>query len=136
MSNSEKLFKKIMVDTCFLTRYEFWEVDGILFEELFRSIVLALGCVFLIVVFMLANITGAVLVLLCVIFTLVDVMGFMYFWGLTVDTTTSMLLIVCIGLSVDYAAHIAHGFLEEAEPEGDETRLQKNRARSQQTLTT
>ena len=49
--------------------------------ELFRSIVLALGCVFLIVVFMLANITGAVLVLLCVIFTLVDVMGFMYFWG-------------------------------------------------------
>ena len=111
------------------------EVDGILSEELFRSIVLALGCVFLIVVFMLANITGAVLVLLCVIFTLVDVMGFMYFWGLTVDTTTSMLLIVCIGLSVDYAAHIAHGFLEEAEPEGDETRLQKNRARSQQTLT-
>ena len=109
---TEKLFKKIMVDPWFLTRYEFWEVDGILFEELFRSIVLALGCVFLIVVFMLANITGAVLVLLCVIFTLVDVMGFMYFWGLTVDTTTSMLLIVCIGLSVDYAAHIAHGFLE------------------------
>ena len=132
MSNSEKLFKKIMVDTCFLTRYEFWEVDGILSEELFRSIVLALGCVFLIVVFMLANITGAVLVLLCVIFTLVDVMGFMYFWGLTVDTTTSM---VCIGLSVDYAAHIAHGFLEEVEPEGNETRPQKNRARSQQTLT-
>ena len=94
-------------------RYEFWEVDGILSVELYRSIILALVCVFFIVIFMLANITAAILVLLCVIFTLVDVMGFMYFWGLTVDTTTSMLLIVCIGLSVDYAAHIAHGFLEE-----------------------
>ena len=103
--------------------------------ELYRSIILALVCVFFIVIFMLANITAAILVLLCVIFTLVDVMGFMYFWGLTVDTTTSMLLIVCIGLSVDYAAHIAHGFLEEAEPEGEESRLQKNRARAQQTLT-
>ena len=71
--------KRLCLIHGFLTRYEFWEVDGILSEELFRSIVLALGCVFLIVVFMLANITGAVLVLLCVIFTLVDVKGFMYF---------------------------------------------------------
>jgi len=116
-------------------KYEFWEVDGVLSQELWRSIVLAICCVFFIVLFMLANFTGAVLVLLCVMFTLVDVMGFMYFWGLTVDTTTSMLLIVCIGLSVDYAAHIAHGFLEEEELEGEGGRLEKNRARAQQTLT-
>lgn len=115
-------------------RYEYWEMDGILSEELIRSMLLALVCVFLIVIFMLANITGAILVLLCVIFTLVDVMGFMYFWGLTIDTTASMLLIVCIGLSVDYAAHIAHGFLEEQELEGEGSRLQKNRARAQATL--
>ena len=122
-------------DFGFFARYEFWEVEGILSVELFRSIVLALACVFIIVIFMLANVTGAILVLICVVFTLVDVMGFMYFWGLTLDTTTSMLLIVCIGLSVDYAAHIAHGFLEEAEPEGDETMMTKNKARSQKTLT-
>ena len=117
-------------------KYDFWEVDGILSQELIRSIVLALVCVFFIVVFMLANIIAAILVLLCVIFTLVDVMGFMYFWGLTIDTTTSMLLIVCIGLSVDYAAHIAHGFLEESEKKDAEgSKLQKNRARAQATLT-
>eukprot|EP00090_Calanus_glacialis_P001448 TRINITY_DN11036_c0_g1_i1.p1 TRINITY_DN11036_c0_g1~~TRINITY_DN11036_c0_g1_i1.p1 ORF type:complete len:930 (-),score=108.05 TRINITY_DN11036_c0_g1_i1:221-3010(-) len=94
-------------------KYEFWEVDEILSAELIRSVTLALVCVFLIVIFMLANLTAAFLVLFCVMFTLVDVMGFMYFWGLTIDTTSCMLLIVCIGLSVDYAAHIAHGFLEQ-----------------------
>ena len=69
--------------------------------------------VFLIVIFLLANFTGAVLVLISVMFTIADVMGFMYFWGLTIDSTSCMLLIICIGLSVDYSAHIAHGFLHQ-----------------------
>ena len=94
-------------------KYEFWEVDEILSDELIRSIALALICVFLIVIFLLANFTGAVLVLISVMFTIADVMGFMYFWGLTIDSTSCMLLIICIGLSVDYSAHIAHGFLHQ-----------------------
>ena len=112
-------------------KYEFWEVDEILSDELIRSIALALTCVFFIVIFMLANVTGAVLVLISVMFTIADVMGFMYFWGLTIDSTSCMLLIICIGLrsaakyfcsrllnifllvSVDYSAHIAHGFLHQ-----------------------
>lgn len=79
-------------------KYEFWEVDEILSVELIRSIALALTCVFFIVIFMLANVTGAVLVLISVMFTIADVMGFMYFWGLTIDSTSCMLLIICIGL--------------------------------------
>lgn len=116
MNRVKELIKEANIDGRVFaksTKYEFWEVDEILSAELIRSVALALICVFLIVIFMLANLTGAILVLLCVMFTLVDVMGFMYFWGLTIDTTSCMLLIVCIGLSVDYAAHIAHGFLEQ-----------------------
>ena len=41
----------------------------------------------------------------------VDVGGCMYFWGLTIDTVTSINLIVAIGLTVDYSAHIAHTFM-------------------------
>ena len=35
----------------------------------------------------------------------------MHFWGLTVDTVTTIQLILAIGLSVDYSAHIGHGFM-------------------------
>ena len=96
--------------------------------ELYTSIILVLVCVFFIFIFILANIMVTILILLCIILTLVDVMGFMSFWGLTVDTTTSM-------MSVNYPAHIAHGFLEEAESEGKESRLQENRSRAQLILT-
>ena len=35
----------------------------------------------------------------------------MHFWGLTIDVVTSIQLIIAIGLTVDYSAHIAHAFL-------------------------
>jgi len=35
----------------------------------------------------------------------------MHFWGLTIDTVTTIQLILAIGLSVDYSAHIGHGFM-------------------------
>ena len=41
----------------------------------------------------------------------------MHFWGLTVDTVTTIQLILAIGLSVDYSAHIGHGFM--ASRDGD-----------------
>ena len=43
--------------------------------------------------------------------TLIDVMGYMHFWGLTIDVVTSIIVIISIGLCVDYSAHIAHAFL-------------------------
>ncbi|KAJ8305669.1 hypothetical protein KUTeg_016214, partial [Tegillarca granosa] len=35
----------------------------------------------------------------------------MHFWGLTIDTVSSIQLILAIGLAVDYSAHIGHCFM-------------------------
>ncbi len=40
-------------------------------------------------------------------------MGMIYFWGLTIDTVTSIMIIVAIGLAVDYSAHIGHQMMVE-----------------------
>ena len=50
---------------------------------------------------------------LCIVLCLVEIGGFMHFWGLTIDTVTCNHLIIAIGLCVDYSAHIAHRFLVE-----------------------
>ena len=41
----------------------------------------------------------------------IDVLGFMHFWGLTIDVVSSIIVIISIGLCVDYSAHIASTFL-------------------------
>merc|ERR1719264_2124712 len=72
-----------------------------------------IGCIFITTLFLLADVTASILVLICVVFSLVDVGGFMHFWGLTIDTVSCNNLIIAIGLCVDYSAHVTHRYLGE-----------------------
>ena len=63
-----------------------WETDDVIGTELYRNMGLALVCVFLTTLVLLANLSAALMVLLCVLLALLDIGGFMYFWGLTIDT--------------------------------------------------
>ena len=94
--------------------YASWETDEVIAFELYRNIALAIGCISVTTIILLANISAALLVLLCVVLSLVDIGGFMHFWGLTIDTVSCNNLIIAIGLCVDYSAHIAHRYLVEA----------------------
>ena len=38
-------------------------------------------------------------------------LGFMHWWGLTIDITSMNILIIGVGLCVDFCAHIVHGFI-------------------------
>jgi len=100
-----------------------YETFKILERELWTNIGLSLGAVLIIMLVTLANLTAAIMVLFMVGMTLVDVLGIMYAWGLYIDTVTVVNLVLAVGLSVDYAAHVAHSFLvERAEDEGGSRR--------------
>ena len=71
---------------------------------------LAMICVLLTTLLLIANVRTCLMVLLCVVLTLVDVLGGMYFWDLTIDTVSCIDLVLAIGLCVDYAAHIGKYF--------------------------
>ena len=82
--------------------------------ELYRNISLALVAVFLTTLFFICNFRGAVIIIFCVLLTLVDVGGFLHFWGITIDTVSCNNLVIAIGLCVDYSVHITHWFLYES----------------------
>jgi len=91
--------------------YSNWETDEVITKELFRNLGIALACVFLTTLALLANFTGSLIVLFCVAITLVDLCGYMHFWGLTIDVVSAVNVIIAIGLCVDYSVHICHAFL-------------------------
>lgn len=41
----------------------------------------------------------------------VDVMGAMYYWEMTIDAASSVVMIQAIGFAVDYCIHISESFL-------------------------
>ncbi|TRY77454.1 hypothetical protein TCAL_08010 [Tigriopus californicus] len=83
----------------------------IISEELLRNIGLALLCVFIATLILIGDLLASIIVVITVVMVLVDVSGFMYLWGLSVDTVAAVLLTIAMGLSVDYSAHIAHSFM-------------------------
>lgn len=80
-----------------------------------RNIELALICVMACTIFLIADIQICFWIFICVLLTMVNVMGFMQRWGLTIDLVTCIGLELAIGLCVDYASHIGHTFLTISE---------------------
>ena len=66
--------------------------------ELIRNVGLAIACVFVTTLVLLADILGSLYVLLCVVLTLIDLCGYMHFWGLTIDVVSSVNIIIAIGI--------------------------------------
>ena len=53
------------------------------------------------------------LVFACVIMTLVEIVGYLHFWNMTIDIISCVSIVLAIGLCVDYSVHITHRFLSE-----------------------
>ena len=52
-----------------------------------------------------------VFVFLTMIMILVGIFGFMYYWDLTLSSVTMIHLVMTVGFSVDFSAHICHAFV-------------------------
>ncbi|CAL8112733.1 unnamed protein product [Orchesella dallaii] len=93
------------------TGFVTWESDELITAELYRSVALSLACVLITIFFLLANLRMCLLCGVCVIFTIINVGGFMFFWGLTINMVSCIDIVLAIGLCVDYASHIGLAFM-------------------------
>nr|XP_053651755.1 patched domain-containing protein 3-like [Cherax quadricarinatus] len=105
--------------------YSIWETNEIIGYELWRNIILAGIVVSSVTLLLLASFSASMLVLGCVVATVIGVSGTMWLWGLTVDTVSCIAIVLAIGLSVDYAAHVAHAFLTTRGIADKKKRVQK-----------
>ncbi|CAG0891879.1 unnamed protein product [Cyprideis torosa] len=122
-SSQEKIFMmdtlRNIIDSCgyhgthlaWSVYFAGWETDRFIETELWSNMGLAMLCVLLVTIVLIAHPGAAFSVLAMVCLTLVDVAGTMYLWGLTIEIVTSLNLILAVGLCVDYSAHMAHSFM-------------------------
>merc|ERR1712130_108281 len=89
----------------------FWEQYAVITTEFYRNLVLAVVVIFAITLLLIPRVSAALLVLTTVVATIVDVLGFMWLWGLTIDGVTVCYTIIAIGLAVDYSAHVGEAFV-------------------------
>eukprot|EP00931_Biecheleriopsis_adriatica_P092827 TRINITY_DN665_c0_g1_i5.p1 TRINITY_DN665_c0_g1~~TRINITY_DN665_c0_g1_i5.p1 ORF type:complete len:1050 (+),score=219.74 TRINITY_DN665_c0_g1_i5:53-3202(+) len=92
----------------------YWEEVGIIDKELVQNLLIC-GAVIAVLVFALVPAPRiSIWVIICICLSIVDVLGFMHFWGVTISGVSTIYILICVGLAVDYAAHIAHMFKDSS----------------------
>ncbi len=90
------------------------ETESKLGKELGRNLSLAGASVLVVTLLVLRDIRLSASVLVTLSMTLVQVVGFVYFWGLTLDVSVCMSLVINVGLAIDYSLHIAQAHKQKS----------------------
>lgn len=83
-------------------------------QEFIQNVVLAVAAVAVIVLLTVAHPLTAFLITFTVVGCIVEILGFMYHIGIVIDSVSAVMLVLAVGLSVDYSAHVGHAFMTKA----------------------
>ncbi|CAB9519756.1 Pick C1-like protein 1 [Seminavis robusta] len=91
----------------------FLAVEGfkVIQQELFSNVGLAIMSVAIIVLLTVGSFTTTILITLNVAFCIVEILGFMWAIGIAIDSVSVINIVLSVGLSVDYSAHVGHSFM-------------------------
>ena len=92
---------------------KFISIEGfkIIRRELFLNVGLAVGAVGIIVLVTVASPVTAILITVAVAACIIEILGFMFALGIVIDSVSVINIVLAVGLSVDYSAHIGHCFM-------------------------
>lgn len=88
----------------------YWEEVGVIGGELSRNLGICAAVIVCVVMALLPKPRISLWVVICIVMSCVDLVGFLHWWGVTISGVSTIYILICIGLAVDYAAHIAHCF--------------------------
>merc|ERR1719487_1185292 len=90
----------------------YWEEVGIIDAELGRNLAVCGAVVIIMVSMMIPHPRISCFVALSICLSVADLVGFMYWWDVTISGISTIYVLISVGLAVDYSAHIAHMFVE------------------------
>lgn len=90
-----------------------WASYKIIAEELVQNIALALAAVFVVTFLLIGHPITSLIVFLSVVCTIVELLGMQTLLGFAIDTVVVVLIVIAVGIAVDYSAHIGYAFMTE-----------------------
>ncbi|XP_066538156.1 patched domain-containing protein 3-like [Hoplias malabaricus] len=114
---AEKCSKSHAVDVM-VYHYAFIYFDqyAVIVNNTIQNIVAATMVMLLISLMLIPNPLCSLWVTFSIVSVIVGVAGFMAFWGVNLDSISMINLVICIGFSVDFSAHISYAFVSSKEP--------------------
>ena len=80
-------------------------------QETATSMGLSIAACLVVILIITASFQATILVAFCVLLVDMFLSALIFFWGLTFNPLVVINIVIAIGLSVDYSAHISHSYL-------------------------
>ncbi|XP_061094913.1 patched domain-containing protein 3-like [Conger conger] len=84
-----------------------------------QNILVATAAMLVISLLLIPNIICSLWVTFAIASVIIGVVGFMTLWDVNLDSISMINLVICIGFSVDFSAHIAYAFISSSEVKPD-----------------
>ena len=120
MEESRSLAKKGMYEmTSYYMLYIFFDQYIVILGNTLQNLGIAIACMLGVALILLPSLITTLWVTLSVVSITVGVIGFMTIWQVNLDSVSMINLIMCIGFSVDFSAHISYHFCISKEKTGN-----------------
>jgi predicted RND superfamily exporter protein len=90
----------------------FFEQYSAVLPSTLQTMGIAVAAVFVVTFIFMPHPVPIILVTATVAMIMTGIFGFMHLWGLTLSTITMIHIIMSVGFSVDFAAHICHAYMQ------------------------
>ena len=94
-----------------------YELFTTLADDFTGPMILSFVAVLVVILIITSDVTATLVVALCVILTDLYLAGLIFYWNLALNPIVLLQVILGIGCSVDYSAHIAYAYLVEDIPD-------------------
>lgn len=92
--------------------YVYYEQYLTMWKDALFSLGISVASIFVVTFLLLGlDIVAASIIIVVIIMIVVDLMGIMYWWNIQLNGVTLMNLVVAIGISVEFCAHITRTFV-------------------------
>ena len=125
MKDIRWLEKEFALGDSFEYHWRFYDYEqfSVMISEFRQTFLLSICAVLTVILVVTSNLAVTFLVALSIIITNLFLTALIFYWGLTLDPIVIINLILAIGTSVDFSAHIAYGYLVEEIPETKKSEL-------------
>merc|ERR1711937_49320 len=93
-------------------QFLYWEETGVIGKELVNNLLSCGAVIIVMIILMIPHVRIAPWVIFGIVYSVISLVGFMHWWDVTVSGVSTIYILICVGLAVDYSAHIAHMFTE------------------------
>nr|XP_054504329.1 patched domain-containing protein 3-like [Agelaius phoeniceus] len=87
----------------------------VIVQNTVQNVVVAAGAMLVVSLLLIPNPLCCLWVTFAIASVIVGVAGFMTFWNINLDSISMINLVICIGFSVDFSAHISYAFVTSGE---------------------